>query len=104
MSGRTVRHLALTLGTLFLSVLAVIGVAGYSVRVPKDHWHPAQARVTAIADHDGKLFPGEEVAFRNASGTGQAHLGGAVVRCHVGDVVPVEQSGVTLRPVVATCR
>ena len=80
-------------------------VAYHFSKMPLQPVHPAMARVVAIAPWGGKFHADRDtIVIRNAHGTGELILREGEVRCRVGDVVPVEQQGVSLRPVARTCR
>ena len=83
------------------SAVVVFHCAG----MPEQPAHAAMARVVALAAREGRLYADRDtIVIRNGHGTGQFSRRDADVRCHVGDLVPVEQRGVTLRPVAKTCR
>lgn len=73
--------------------------------MPLQPVRPAMARVVAIRGWEGRLRADRDtIVIRNAHGTGQFSMRDVEVRCKVGDQVPVEQQGVTLRRVAKTCR
>ena len=95
------------------ALLSVIGLAAVPslvllfdyAKMPPQPEHPATARVVAIVAWEAKFRVAlDTVSVRNAGGTGQFSIREADVRCHVGDIVPVEQQGVTLTPAAGTCR
>lgn len=95
------------------ALLTLVGVVAVPLVVVVFHFagmpvqpaHAATARVVAIAARGGKLFADRDtIVIRNDHGTGQFSRRFADVHCHVGDLVPVEQRGVTLAPVAKTCR
>jgi hypothetical protein len=88
-----------------LIVLAVLPVVVHFWRIPPQPAHPAIARVVAIAAHEGKFGANfDTIDVRNATGTGGFSMKFNEVHCHVGDLVPVKQQGVTLTRVAKTCR
>jgi len=88
---------------LAAAMLLVIGLR--VERLPLQPVHPAMARVVAVTAHVGRFHGDLDfVDLRNARGVGQFSMRDAELRCHVGDLVPVEQRGTTLRPVAKTCR
>jgi hypothetical protein len=95
---------------VLLAVVGLIAVAALPVvahfwRMPLQAAHPAMARVVAIAAHEGKFGAYfDTIDVRNATGTGGFSMPFNRVHCHVGDLVPVQQQGVTLTPVAKTCR
>ena len=94
------------LGTVLgLVVVALAVVAFQFSRLPLQPRHPAMARVVAIAAWEGKLYAyNDNIVVRNAHGTGQFTMRDVDVRCHVGDIVPVQQQGITLTRAAGTCR
>ena len=87
-----------------IAVPAIVLVFHFA-RMPVQPVHPAMARVVAIAAVEGRFYADRDtIVIRNAHGTGGFRMRDAEVRCHVGDLVPAEQQGVTLRRVAQTCR
>jgi hypothetical protein len=95
---------------MLVALLGLIAVAALPVvvhfwRVPLQPAHPAMARVVAIAAHESKFGAYRDtIDVRNATGTGDFSMQFDQVHCRVGDLVPVQQQGVTLTPVAKTCR
>jgi len=100
---RTRTELLLSLAGL-IAVPSSVLVAHFAA-MPVQPKRPATARVVAIKGREGRLYEYRDyVVVRNAHGTGQFSMNDGDVRCHVGDVVPVEQQGVTLTRAAKTCR
>jgi hypothetical protein len=73
--------------------------------MPVQPRHTATARVVAISPHDGRLYANRDyIVVRSPRGTGQFSMRDDEVRCHVGDIVPVDQQGITLTRNARTCR
>jgi purine nucleoside permease len=88
-----------------LIALAALPVVVHFWRMPVQPAHPAMARVVAIAAHESKFGAYlDTIDVRNATGTGGFSMKFSEVHCHVGDLVPVKQQGVTLTRVAKTCR
>lgn len=65
--------------------------------------HAAMARVVAIAPTLGRS-PRQTIIVRNAHGVGRISMLVGDFHCRVGDIVPVQQSGIRLTGVAKTCR
>lgn len=94
-------------------LLAVIGLVALPsivlilefAKLPPQPVHPVTARVIAITPAVSKFRAGRDtIIVRNANGTGQFTMPDDDVRCSVGDMVPVQQQGITLARVAKTCR
>ena len=94
------------------ALIAVIGAIAlpcaaliyHVASLPLQPIHAATARVVAIAPPVSKYSNRETVVVRNAHGTGQFTIALDDARCNVGDVVPVQQQGITLTRAATTCR
>ena len=101
---RPVQALLVGLGSLV--VIAGALLIWRIVELPIQPAHVTVARVVAVTPtgFGGTRPPRTRVAVRNAHGTGQFVFLDSDVRCEVGQDVKVEQRGVTLTPLPATCR
>ena len=73
--------------------------------LPRQPKHAAMARVVAITAGEGRFDAHiDHIGIRNDHGIGQFSMPAAEDRCQVGDMVPVEQRGVTLLRSPKTCR
>ena len=85
-------------------VLAVTALGLWMNRGPALQWHAASAKVVAIASSQHRFHPEDSyVVVRNPHGTGQFTIH-YPPKCVVGDTVPVEQAGISLRAAPSTCR
>ena len=90
-------------GLLLLLAVTVFGF--WLARGPAPHWRSTTAKVVAIAPSDHRFHPNENtIVVRNATGTGEFTVDTLILKCDVGDSVPVEQAGVSLRAAASTCR
>ena len=85
-------------------VLGIVGLGVWGSGKPQPHWRATTAKVVAIAPSMHRFHPNEHyVVVRNAHGTGQFTIV-YPLNCEVGESVPVEQAGVSLRASYETCR
>jgi hypothetical protein len=95
---------------VLLTLIGLIAVPSAVVMVhfagmPVQPAHPAMARVVAIKAWESKFGAYlDTIDVRNATGNGDFSMQFNQVHCRVGDLVPVQQQGVTLMPVAKTCR
>ena len=93
-----------------LGVLALVacGILIWKMgNLPLQPAHVVIARVVAIsppASSGAGASPGVYIVIRNAHGSGQFRHSEPEVRCRIGQDVRVQQRGVTLTPLPATCR
>jgi len=99
------KRTGILLGAIGL-ICAPLGVLAFEFAgMPEQPARPAMARVVAIKAAEGKWSTDRDtVVVRNAHGTGSFNIWEGQLRCHVGDLVSVEQRGTTLRALPKTCR
>jgi hypothetical protein len=65
----------------------------------------AAATVVAIVPTQGRFQVDREIIIlRSNEGAGQFVLRDYEIRCHVGEIVPVQERGITLTPLPETCK
>ncbi|MGN6590682.1 MAG: hypothetical protein ACTHKE_10360 [Sphingomicrobium sp.] len=96
---------AILIGLASLIVLPSAEMLYHFSKLPVQPKHPAIARVVVISPHDGRYdTEWDYIVVRNASGTGQFSMRHSEITCSVGDEVPVDQQGITLKRAAKTCR